>query len=148
MPRKHRFFAVNTLVAECVDCRVRFDMPWKEETEEKRLAALTPDYGSYRQVGYCRAVMHAYFNPSIHILKADSLGLKNIKPGEIFMLGDAAENYTAIKKQIPQLQCIDDLPRSSCNLDIIPLDAFELIHHTNHTGEYPYAHLGFISPRA
>jgi hypothetical protein len=152
MARRHRIFAVNNLVAECIDCRVRYDLPQDSVRpglqEYHRLAMLTPGYSSgYRTVGYCKSILRTYFNPSMHTLYVQGMGITSIKPGEIFQLGDHPQNK-ALKKYAPQVECIDDLPRSTCDLDIIPLDAYELIHHTNHVGDYPYAHLGFVSPRA
>lgn len=152
-PREHRFFAVNDLVAECMDCRIRKDIPnpHSHETLEAKLAYLKIGFvgSQWSEIKPCHTRLLTFFNPTKYTLRAEQLfGPLDIKPGEMFYLGDADGNRKLVKKMIPQVEEVSSLDRGIHGIDdIIPLDALELVHFTNYVGDYPYADLGFISHR-
>lgn len=160
--RLHRLFAVNNETAECADCRVRFGIPATKhilvdsvyvpvKSVAERIAEITPDsqvIGYYRSyVGYCEAPQLVYVNTSSDKLDLSGLGLPSVGPGEIFMIGDKTPPKT-VKKYAPQLVCIDNMQRlPTCELDLFPLTADELVRFTTHTGSLFY-NATFVSPRS
>jgi hypothetical protein len=138
--RPHTIFAVNLEVAECADCRRRFNLPWRVDVYgnrdpnhslEDRLALLTPEYKEDRYskpVGYCSVPLFTYFNPTEHELNLSPLGVGKIPPHSFFTLGNATKP-DAVKSHAPQLIYMPGVSKSSraLGLSLLPYTTNELV---------------------